>query len=101
MRKISSLLLLLAVMGYAVPRSHSQERETAAQERKEHAQKAYPDVQADMLRARQALETAKDQLVKSGGEWGGHRMAAIGHVEQALQEINKAEAWAKEHKAIK
>jgi Ni/Co efflux regulator RcnB len=98
MRRISTLLLLLAVMGFAVPRAHSQ---TAAQERKEHPQKAHPDIQANMLRARQALQTAKQELVNSGGEWGGHRMGAIEHVDQALQEVQKAEAWAKEHKDIK
>ena len=101
MRRISTLLLLLAVMGYAVPKSHSQQRETAAQERKEQQRKAQPDVQADMLRARQALQNAKQELVRSGSEWGGHRMAAIGHVDQALQEIQKAETWARQHKDVK
>ncbi len=101
MQRISTLLLLLAVMGYVVPRSYSQQRETAAQERKEHQRKAQPDVQADMMRARQALQNAKQELVRSGSEWGGHRMAAIGHVDQALQEVQKAETWAKEHKDVK
>jgi hypothetical protein len=101
MRKISTLLLLLAVTGYVVPKSHSQERETAAQERKERQHKTPPDVQAEMLRARQALEAAKNELVHSGGEWGGHRMAAIQHVDAALAETTKAEQWARQHKDIK
>jgi hypothetical protein len=101
MRKISTLLLLLAVMGYFVPRSYSQERETPAQERKEQQHKAPPDVQAEMLRARQALEAAKNELVHAGGQWGGHRQAAIQHVDAALAETAKAEQWARQHKDIK
>lgn len=101
MQRIGSLLLLLAVIGFTVPRAHAQLRQVAAQEHNAHPQKAVPDVQADMLRARQSLQTAKEQLTKSGGEWGGHRMAAIGHVEQALQEVQKAEEWAKQHHDIK
>jgi hypothetical protein len=94
MRKISTLLLLLAVMFFVVPSTY-----TAAQERKEH--KAAPDVQAQMLRARQALEAAKNELVHAGSEWGGHRQAAIRHVDAALAETAKAEQWARQHKDIK
>lgn len=101
MRTIGSLVVLIALLGATAPRLSSQERETAAQEKREHARKPAPDVQADMLRARQALVNAKNELVHAGGEWGGHRMAAINHVDQALQETQKAEVWAKQHKAIR
>ena len=94
MRKISPLLLLLAVMIYLVPSTY-----TAAQERKEH--KAAPDVQAQMLHARQSLQASKDELIHAGGEWGGHRQAAIQHVDAALAEIAKAEQWARQHKDIR
>jgi len=101
MRTISTLLLLTAVMAYVVPRVNSQQRETAAQERREQQHKAAPDVQSEMLQSRQALEAAKNELVHAGDEWGGHRMAAIHHVDEALAEITRAEQWAKQHKAIK
>jgi hypothetical protein len=101
MRQISTVLLLLAVMGYFVPKSNSQSRATPAQERKEHQHKAAADVQPEMLRARQSLQAGKDELVHSGGEWGGHREAAIQHVDAALAEIAKAEQWARQHKDIK
>ena len=32
---------------------------------------------------------------------GGHRMAAIDHIEEALKEIQKGEAYAREHHEIK
>lgn len=93
MGKISTLLLLLAVMAY-VPSTY-----TAAQQRKEH--KPAPDVQAQMLHARQSLQASKDELIHAGGEWGGHRQAAIEHVDAALAEIAKAEQWARQHKDIR
>ena len=94
MRKISALVLLLAVMVFVVRSTY-----TAAQERKEH--KVAPDVQAQMLHARQSLQASKEELVHAGGEWGGHRQAAIEHVDAALAEVAKAEQWARQHKDIK
>jgi hypothetical protein len=94
------LIVLVSIIGFAAPRSFSQQRETAAQERREH-QAAAPDIEADVQRARQALEAAKNQLAAAGHEWGGHRVAAIHHVDAALAEVAKAEQWARQHKQIK
>ena len=59
-----------------------------------HAQQLVPNVPANMARAKQSLEAAKSQLVNAGDNWGGHRAAAISLVDQALQEIQKAEVFA-------
>ncbi len=77
MRNAVSLLVLFSLLSFAVPQSHSQQ-----------------NVPANMVRARQTLQAAKDQLLNAGGQWGGHRMAAISYIDQALQEIQKAEAFA-------
>lgn len=82
MRNVLSLVVLFSLLSFAVPQSHSQQ-----------------NVPANMLRARQSLEAAKDQLLNAGGQWGGHRMAAISHIDQALQEVQKAEAFAMQSKA--
>ena len=82
MRNILSLAVLFSLLSFALPQSHSQQ-----------------NVPANMLRARQSLQAAKDQLLKAGGQWGGHRMTAISHIDQALQEIQNAETFARQSKA--
>ena len=59
------------------------------------------DKPAEVDRAEQSLQTAKGELEKAGKEWGGHRVAAIKHIDAALQELEKAESWAREHHEIK
>jgi hypothetical protein len=100
MRRLATLIILIGMTGFAVPSSFCQEKESAAQERREQKQ-VDRDVPAEMQRARQALETAKSELEHAGGEWGGHRATAIGHINQALAEVHKAEEFAKQHKLAK
>lgn len=83
MRLLATTLLLLALSGFAVP------------------QKEHEDVPAEMQRAHQALDTAKSELQSAGNEWGGHRVKAMGHVDQALAEIRQAETWARQHHEMK
>ncbi|HKW67122.1 MAG TPA: hypothetical protein VJP04_07540 [Terriglobales bacterium] len=84
MKLLTIAVLLLALSGFAVP----QRRETE-------------DVPGQMVRARQALLTAKKEMASAGTEWGGHRVEAMKHVDQALEEIQKAEQWARAHKEIR
>lgn len=77
MKILATMILLLVLSGFAVP-----QRE---------------DVPAEMQRAHQALDTAKNELEHAGQEWGGHRVAAIKHVDAALGEIRQAEQWARQH----
>jgi Tfp pilus assembly protein PilX len=96
MRKLSILMVLVGMLGFTVPQqSFSQQRPGERRERQSR------DVEADVQRARQALENAKNQLEAAGHEWGGHRVAAINHVNAALAECAKAEQWARQHKEIK
>ncbi len=78
MRLIATMLLLIALSGFAVPQYKE-------------------DVPADMQRAHQALQNAKSELQNAGDEWGGHRVKAIGHVDAALAELKAAMDWAKQH----
>ena len=99
MRKLFTLIVLAGMVGLTVP-SFSQQRGPAPQA--QHArQAATPDIEADIQRARHALEEAKNQLEGAGHEWGGHRVNAIKHVDGALAELTAAEKWAKAHKDIK
>ena len=82
MRNLLSLLVLFSLLNVALPQSDAQQ-----------------NVPANMARARQSLQVAKDQLLNAGGQWGGHRMAAISHIDQALQEIQEAEVFARQSKA--
>jgi hypothetical protein len=59
------------------------------------------DVPAEMETARRALEGARGDLMHAGGDWGGHRLAAINHIDAAVKEIAEAEKWAREHHDIK
>ena len=82
MRTMATMVLLLALSGFAVP---------------QREEKVAEDVPAEMHRAHEALETAKNELEHAGAEWGGHRVAAIRHVDAALAEMRTAETWAKQH----
>ncbi len=81
MKILATMLLLLALSGFAVPQKE--------------------DVPAEMQRAREGLQTAKNELEHAGQEWGGHRMAAIKHVDAALGEIRQAEQWAQQHHELR
>ncbi len=81
MKLLSTMLLLLALSGFAVPQKE--------------------DVPAEMSRAHEALQTAKSELEHAGQEWGGHRVTAIKHVDAALGEIRQAEQWARQHHELR
>jgi hypothetical protein len=55
------------------------------------------DVPAEVDAARNALKGAYNDLQHAGGEWGGHRVNAMNHIQEAIKELNEAEKWAKEH----
>jgi len=59
------------------------------------------DIPREIVAAQTSLQTASNELQHAGGEWGGHRAAALKHVQAALNEVNQAEAWAREHGDIK
>jgi hypothetical protein len=59
------------------------------------------DVPAEIESARHALRGARNDLEHAGGEWGGHRVTAMKHIDQALQELDQAERFAREHHDIK
>lgn len=59
------------------------------------------DVPAEVEGARRALQGARSDLEHAGGEWGGHRVAAIKHIDEALRELGEAEKWAREHHDMK
>ena len=60
-----------------------------------------PIVHPTPVRAEQALRTAKGELEHAGGEWGGHRVQAMKHIDAALHELEQAEQWARQHHDIK
>jgi hypothetical protein len=64
---------------------------------------AFPqrDVPAEVNSARQALQNARNELEHAGGQWGGHRVEAMKHIDEALKELREAEGWAREHHDIK
>jgi len=59
------------------------------------------DVPAEVTSAQSALKGAYNDLEHAGGDWGGHRVQAMTHIQQALSELNAAEKWAREHHEIK
>lgn len=59
------------------------------------------DVPAEVDSARHALQGAYNDLQHAGGEWGGHRVNAMNHIQEALRELDEAEKWAKEHHDVK
>jgi hypothetical protein len=59
------------------------------------------DVPAEVTSAQGALKGAYNDLQHAGGEWGGHRVKAMQHIQEALTELNEAERWAHEHHDIK
>ena len=51
--------------------------------------------------SRQALQNARNELEHAGSDWGGHRLAAIKHVDAAIAEVQKAEQYARQHHEMK
>jgi hypothetical protein len=82
MRLLATMLLLVGMSGFAVPQKEK-------------------DVPGEVLAAQQALKNARTELAKAGNDWGGHRIAAIKHVDAALAEVQEAEKYAREHHEMK
>lgn len=59
------------------------------------------DAPAELLSAKKQLEGARYNLNHAGSEWGGHRVAATKHIDEALSELEQAEQWAREHHDVK
>ena len=59
------------------------------------------DVPAEVNSARSALKGAYNDLQHAGSEWGGHRVSAMKHIQEAMAELNEAETWAKQHHDMK
>ena len=59
------------------------------------------DVPAEVESAKRALEGARNDLQHAGGNWGGHRAAAVNHINEALKELAEAEKFAREHHDMK
>lgn len=59
------------------------------------------DVPAEVESAKRSLIKAQTDLQHAGGEWGGHRVEAMKHIEAALKELEEAEKYAREHHDIK
>lgn len=59
------------------------------------------DVPAEVESAKRALMSAQTDLQHAGGEWGGHRVEAMKHIEAALKELQEAEKYAREHHDMK
>ncbi|PYX42938.1 MAG: hypothetical protein DMG83_19235 [Acidobacteria bacterium] len=59
------------------------------------------DVPAEVESAKRALQGARNDLEHAGGNWGGHRAAAMNHIDQALKELAEAEKYAHEHHDMK
>jgi hypothetical protein len=55
------------------------------------------DVPAEVESARRALQGARNDLANAGSDWGGHRVAAMKHIDAALSELAEAEKFAREH----
>jgi hypothetical protein len=59
------------------------------------------DGPAEVESAKRALQGARNDLEHAGGNWGGHRAAAMNHIDQALKELAEAEKYAREHHDMK
>jgi len=57
--------------------------------------RAERDQPQEIREAMQALRNAKNDLEHAGNEWGGHREKAIGHINAAMEELDKALDFAK------
>jgi len=51
--------------------------------------------------ARNSLKGAYNDLEHAGGDWGGHRVKAMQHIQEAMAELNEAEKFAREHHDMK
>lgn len=59
------------------------------------------DIPAEVDSARSALKGALNDLQHAGSDWGGHRVKAMEHIQQAINELNEAEKFAHAHHDMK
>jgi len=55
------------------------------------------DIDPEIHQAMGALENAKRHLEGAQHDFGGHRVKAVEHVNQAIDELKEAMKWQKEH----
>ena len=72
---------LLLTCSFALPLMHTALAKPAVPPAGEH-----PEMQA----ALQSLQDARRHLEKAGHDFGGHRQAALNHVNQAIEEMHAA-----------
>ena len=59
------------------------------------------DVPAEIVSAQKSLQSAFDDLQHAGSGWGGHKLAAMKHIQEAQKELELGTAWAQQHKDVK
>ena len=76
---VGRFMVVVAVVGLLASRAPAQQPAPAAGE-----------TDTKLQSAQDALRTAKEHLQGAGGEYGGHRKAALQHIDQALAEVRQA-----------
>jgi hypothetical protein len=94
MSKAIALGGLALCFSLATPSAISQQQSSLKPAPQQIAQAKKPDVSQDILAkmqsAKEKLTSARNDLINSGGEWGGFRESAIKDVDEALANVNKA-----------
>ena len=110
MRKIVCAVVCILALGLSVPvvlaqsvRAANQDQTSQVQaigqtDSSAHMQTVQTkDVPAEMHNAIEKLNGAKADLMKAGGEWGGHKANAINHINEALRELQIGADYARSH----
>lgn len=63
----------------------------------QNVQEGKKDIPAELYNATVKLKSAREDLTKAGGEWGGHKANAMAKIDEALRELQIAADWARSH----
>ena len=91
MKRTITLVAALLCLGLAVPGIFSQQPTNPPKQNFQAAKSPVSqDVPAELQSAKAKLESARNDLIHAGGEWGGFRDAAIKNIDEAQANLRKA-----------
>jgi len=99
MKRVITLITAVLCLGVVVPGTFSQQPTNPPKQKAETPKAAVSaDVPAELQSAQEKLESARKDLERAGGEWGGFRDKALNNIAEAEANLRKAMEYYQKNK---